>query len=170
MGPQSFTAVLNIPVLQTGQSVTATVTSPATASAPNANNTSEFATAANLSNPFVVTQTSDGVPGAAVGSLRQAILDANADPGTPITFNIATGPFVISPTSSLPTITSPVTINGTTQPGIEISGGGQSFNGLTFGAGSSGSTIEGLDIADFADAGISVQSSNDVISGNDLWR
>ena len=167
-GSQFFTAALNISVLQTGQSVTATVTSPATASAPNANNTSEFATAASLSNPFIVTQTSDGVLGHAVGSLRQAIIDANTDPGTPITFYIATGPFVISPTSSLPTITVPVTINGKTQPGVEISGGGQSFNGLTLGAGSNGSTIEGLDIADFAGAGISIQSSNDVISGNFL--
>src|SRR3954453_17447125 len=62
------------------------------------------------------------------GSLRQAILDANANPGVDmIQFNIpttdpgfdpATGSFSIRLTSALPGITDPVTIDGTTQPGF----------------------------------------------------
>jgi hypothetical protein len=64
---------------------------------------------------FTVTNTSDSGP----GSLRQAILDANASPGTDnIAFNIpGAGPHTIQPTSALPTITDPVIIDSYTQPG-----------------------------------------------------
>ena len=65
---------------------------------------------------FSVTNTADSGP----GSLRQAILDANANPGADmITFNIpGPNPHVIQPSSSdLPTITDSVFIDGTTQPG-----------------------------------------------------
>src|SRR5581483_11449800 len=64
---------------------------------------------------FIVTVTSDSGP----GSLRQAILDANNTPGTDnITFSIGGGAQTISPTSSLPTITGPVSLDATTQPGF----------------------------------------------------
>jgi hypothetical protein len=64
---------------------------------------------------FVVGNTADDGP----GSLRQAILDANAHPGLDfITFSIpGPGVHVILPTSPLPTITDPVVIDGYTQPG-----------------------------------------------------
>ncbi len=64
---------------------------------------------------FTVTNTND----AGAGSLRQAILDANANPGTDlIAFNIpGAGPHTIQPASNLPTITDPVVIDGYTQPG-----------------------------------------------------
>jgi hypothetical protein len=70
---------------------------------------------------FTVTTTADS----GAGSLRQAILDANADTtdcstSTPhsIVFNIAgAGPHVIAPASALPTIVSSVVIDGYTQPG-----------------------------------------------------
>jgi hypothetical protein len=88
------------------------------------------------------------------GSLRQAILNANANSGLDlITFNIAgTGPFSIKPTSVLPTITDPVVIDGTTQPGyaatplIEIDGSGlgAGSDGLLITGG--GSTVRGLAI------------------------
>ncbi len=54
------------------------------------------------------------------GSLRQAILNANNNPGCDkITFNIQgdLGPYSINITETLPVITSPVKIDGTTQPG-----------------------------------------------------
>jgi hypothetical protein len=56
------------------------------------------------------------------GSLRQAILDANATPnvGGPdlIAFNIPGGGVrTIRPTSALPAVTDPVVIDGYTQPG-----------------------------------------------------
>src|SRR5260370_22422906 len=63
---------------------------------------------------FTVINTNDSGP----GSLRQAILDANANAGPDtIRFSISSGPQAIAPLSPLPTITDPVTIDGTTQPG-----------------------------------------------------
>ena len=65
---------------------------------------------------FVVTSTADSGP----GTLRQAILDVDADstPGDTIDFSIGSGgPQTISPLSALPDITNSVTINGTSQPG-----------------------------------------------------
>jgi hypothetical protein len=63
------------------------------------------------------TVTSTGDSGA--GTLRQAILDANAHPGADtIDFDIAgSGVHTISPASALPPITDAVTINGYSQPG-----------------------------------------------------
>jgi len=63
---------------------------------------------------FVVTNTND----AGSGSLRQAMLDAQTDATPPslITFNITGGvPQVITPLSTLPTIQTTTTIDGTTQ-------------------------------------------------------
>jgi len=53
------------------------------------------------------------------GSLRQAIVDANAAPGADlIHFAIGgAGPHTIAPATALPAITDPVTIDGFTQPG-----------------------------------------------------
>ena len=81
------------------------------------------------------------------GSLRQAILDANALPGLDmIQFSLEVPPFTISLLSPLPAITDPVIIDGTTQPGftgkpvIEINGtrvGIGIFSGLMLTAGDS---------------------------------
>ena len=64
---------------------------------------------------FPVTTTADSGD----GSLRQAILAADGAMGTnTITFDIAgPGPYIIEPQSALPSITEPVIIDGTTQPG-----------------------------------------------------
>jgi hypothetical protein len=64
---------------------------------------------------FTVVNTADS----GVGSLRQAISDANANPGADvIDFNIpGTGLHFISPTTALPAITDAVTISGYSQPG-----------------------------------------------------
>ena len=63
---------------------------------------------------FTVLNTLDSGP----GSLRQANLDANSSPGLDtIRFQIASGLQTIQPTSALPTLTDPVLIDGTTQPG-----------------------------------------------------
>src|SRR5438132_13693046 len=71
---------------------------------------------AGAAQTFTVTNTNDS----SAGSLRQAILDANANPGTDtIAFNIpGSGVKTINPTSSLPLITDPLIIDGTTQPGF----------------------------------------------------
>jgi hypothetical protein len=64
---------------------------------------------------YTVTTTADSGP----GSLRQAILDANANPGTDaIAFDIpGTGVQTIAPLTALPDISEAVTIDGYTQPG-----------------------------------------------------
>jgi titin len=108
---------------------------------------------------FLVTNTNDS----GTGSLRQAILDANANPGPDlITFNIGGGGVqTIAPLSALPAITDPVTIDGTTQPGfagtpiIELDGtsaGTGYVNGLDLEG--PGNTVRGLDIVGFSTNGI----------------
>ena len=105
---------------------------------------------------FSVTNTNDS----GSGSLRQAILDANANPGADtITFAIgATGSQqIIQPISALPTITDPVTVDGWSQGGAGYSGpplidlngalAGNSTVGLNITAGSS--TVRGLVINGF---------------------
>src|SRR5829696_3633886 len=65
--------------------------------------------------PLVVTNTND----TGAGSLRQAILDANAALGSDvITFSIDSGAKTIKPNSALPTISETVLIDATTQPGF----------------------------------------------------
>ena len=157
--------------LATTQTVTATETNSTAG-------TSSFAsTTANPTlTPFAVTNTSDNVPGQEVGSLRLAIQNANNSPpaaGTTdsITFAITTGtaPYVISPMAPLPVITVPVSISGTAAaPTVELDGGGQAFDGLVLGPGSGGSVIQGLDIANFAAAGIHIESPDASIVGNFL--
>ena len=111
------------------------------------------------------------------GSLRQAITNANGNPGLDtIAFNIpGTGPFTITPASALPTITDPVVIDGTTQPGyagtplIEINGTNlaQGNNGLYITAG--GSTVRGLAINRCPQDAIRLESlGTNVIQGNFL--
>jgi Right handed beta helix region len=101
---------------------------------------------------FTVTNTNDSGP----SSLRQAILDANANAGLDtIRFSIGSGPQTIAPLSPLPAITDPVTIDGTTQPGyagpplIELSGAnaGAGADGIAIMAG--GSTVLALVINRF---------------------
>ncbi|HEU4891732.1 MAG TPA: FG-GAP-like repeat-containing protein [Vicinamibacterales bacterium] len=158
-----------------GTIVTATATSPT-------NNTSEFSACVTVPlgpGAFTVSNTNDS----GAGSLRQAILNANASVGTfdTITFNIGAAPFRIAPTSPLPTITDAVTIDGTTQPGytgnpvIELDGvnAGATANGLWLTA--NGSAIRGLVINRFGTngtlndgggAGIVIQSSGNSIQTN----
>jgi hypothetical protein len=123
-----------------------------------------------LPSTFVVTITDDAGP----GSLRQAILDSNATTGlNTIAFDIGDGGVqTIRPTSALPTITNPVVIDGTTQPGyggaplIELAGpsGTRNFDGLVITAG--GSTVRGLVIHDFRyGIHLSVNGSN-LIAGD----
>ncbi len=68
-----------------------------------------------LGSTYTVTSTADS----GAGTLRQAILDANANPGSDtIAFGVVgSGVHTIAPTSPLPEITDPVTIDGYTQSG-----------------------------------------------------
>ena len=125
----------------------------------------QFAEAAT----FTVSNTNDS----GAGSLRQAILDANATSGADtINFSVAG---TISPASPLPTITEQVTINGYSAPGAvqNSAGTGSGFNGTlvveiegsmagTSGIGlhvSAGNcTIQGLVINRFQEAGIRIDA------------
>ena len=122
---------------------------------------------------FTVTNTNDS----GAGSLRQAILDANANHGLDtIAFNIGSGGVqTIRPTSPLPTIADPVILDGTTQPGyagtplIELNGGnaGSTANGLAITAG--GSTVKGLVINGFRYSAIFISDAGgNVVVGNYL--
>ena len=98
-------------------------------------------------------------------SLREAINAANAAGGLDtIAF---TGLGIITPTSALPTITSPVLLDGgpTATPAVQITGAsaGAGANGLVLGAGSSGSTVRLFVIRNFQGAGVVVQSDNNTL-------
>ncbi|MBM3845618.1 MAG: hypothetical protein FJ405_04950 [Verrucomicrobia bacterium] len=76
---------------------------------------------------FSVTSTNDSGP----GSLRQAILDGNANRGSGVvSFSIPTPGKTISLTTALSAVLGPLFIDGSTQPGfmgtalIEVSGAG----------------------------------------------
>src|SRR5688572_716467 len=74
-----------------------------------------FHSKSSATTTFTVTNTQDS----GAGSLRQAILDANANAGADvINFSIGAGQQTIVLAAALPVITDPVTIDGTTQPGF----------------------------------------------------
>lgn len=143
--------------------------------------------------PFFVNNTAD----TGAGSLRQAIEDSNNNGPGPnnIVFQIpGVGPFTIQPQSDLPRITVPVDINGYSQTGASINNlaignnaniliiiNGSNYtignlnagtgNGLTFGEGSTGSSVRGLCINEWLNCGILIDGfsgpANDiVITGN----
>ena len=150
--------------LASGQDVTATATGP--------DGTSEFATPVPFSSPYTVSNGNDS----GIGSLRQAIDDAN-DGGSPTIIFTLPAPYRITPTSPLPPITNPVVIDGTSlsryafdSTMVQLDGGSSGGgDGLTLGPGSDFSMIEGLDIVGFLDgAGIHVESAHDTVASNVL--
>ncbi len=153
-----------------GRFITATAGDPS-------GNTSEFSCATRQavsadSSVFGVTNTHDR----GVGSLRQAILDANGHPGLDtIVFCLAgTGPQTIIPETALPPIADPAIIDGTTQTGASCNtqlDGGQDtkllveLNGSNPNAGphglhimAGGSTVRGLVINRFGGSGILLEA------------
>jgi len=107
------------------------------------------------------------------GSLRQALINANANPGPhTIVFGIpGTGPFTINVLSPLPVITNSVTIDATTQPGfagrpvVVVNGLSSTGDGLYITAGNC--TVKGLAIHSFPGSGIVLaMGSSNMIQGN----
>ncbi len=132
-----------------------------------------------LLSTFTVTTTADSGP----GSLRQAILDANAAntgtaanpdliqfaiPTNDPNYQSATSSWTIAPASLLPNITDSTVLDATTQPGftgtpiIVLDG---SNSGLTV-AGNGGSTIRGLVIDNSSSDGILLLSGGNTIADN----
>ncbi|MFW5451642.1 MAG: DUF4347 domain-containing protein, partial [Methylophagaceae bacterium] len=130
-------------------------------------------------NQFMVSSTADS----GVGTLRQAIIDANASANVAgladiITFDIgADGSLqTINLLSSLDAITDAVFIDGHSQYGaltpttplIELNGAAAPGDGIRLNSGSGGSTIQGLIINNFSDDGIDIASgsADNIIIGN----
>jgi hypothetical protein len=127
-----------------------------------------------LLSTFTVLNTNDSGP----GSFRQALLDANANPGLDtIVFNIGAGGVqTIRPLSALPTVTDAVFIDGTSQAGydplhptpmIELDGSlaGFGVTGLILAGGNC--TVRGLVINRFGGDGLLLTGlGGDVIQGN----
>jgi hypothetical protein len=116
---------------------------------------------------LTVTNTNDSGP----GSLRQAILDANATAAPDeIRFNLGANK-TITPATELPAITTQIDLNGTSQPGwsgkplVEINGANVAGSGIVVYAGSS--KVRGLVINRFGDRGIYVSGGDiNVVQGN----
>ncbi|MGA2798013.1 MAG: NosD domain-containing protein, partial [Thermoguttaceae bacterium] len=123
-----------------------------------------------LLSTYMVTNTNDSGP----WSLRQAILDANANLGSDdIKFNIAgSGVHTIAPATALPYINGETKIDATTQsdytgtPLIEINGSGTGGTAFKLTSNSSGSTIKGFIINRCANYGVWIQSNGNTISNN----
>jgi hypothetical protein len=131
-------------------------------------------------NPVRVTNTNDS----GVGSMRQAIISANALPDmNAMVFLVnGSGPFTINPTSPLPTITGPLWIDGFSQAGslpntsqfgstsaqlkVALNGAsaGAGANGLLFAPGSYG-VVRGLAIGGFSGACIRYESTSLAVTG-----
>jgi parallel beta-helix repeat protein len=127
---------------------------------------------------YTVTNTNDSGP----GSLRQAIIDANNNPGPDtITFNISgcSGVCTIKPLSALPSLSGGGTkIDGYTQPGateaadgtpatllIEIDGT-NAGSSSGFSINSAENVIRGLVINRFSWDGIGIGATDNIVSGN----
>jgi hypothetical protein len=121
--------------------------------------------------------TDTGAGSGFAGDLRYCINASNNNPGpgtNTISFDIpGSGTQTIQLLSTLPSITNPVVIDGTTQPGysgtplIEVNGfgAGSGANGLSITAGNS--TVRGLVIDQFGQNGILLSGGGgDVIAGN----
>jgi hypothetical protein len=105
---------------------------------------------------LTVTTAADSGP----GSLRQALLDANAAPGLDtINFSIGSGAQTIALSSPLPAVTDSVIIDGTTQPGwaglplVTLDGSGAgACHGLVLEA--TDCAVRGLTVTHFAGSGV----------------
>ena len=197
-GAGTITFGVSRPVsLTAGEAVTATATVCTDGPACTAfGSTSEFSAAIVASGELIVTTTADNVDGTTTNvstlianpgadgriSLREAIAATNAAADLNIIrFGIPpAGAKTIVLGSALPSITRPVTIDGTTQPGwvnaapfapvIELHST-SAGDGLQLNAGASGSTIRGLCINRAAANGNAIlidESSTNIIAGNFL--
>ena len=106
---------------------------------------------------------------AGAGSFRQAIIEANKQPGADtIEFGVA-GTIRVSGTS-LPAIKNSVTIDGTTAPGFTgspvVTINFQGSNGLNFAQGADGSTLSSLSLVRAGNAGVTLSASGVTLEGN----
>jgi titin len=118
---------------------------------------------------FTVTTTAD----TGAGSLRQAITNANFNPGPDtIVFQISgVKPYTITPASALPSVTDTVTIDATTQPGfagtpvVEINGA-SAAGAVGLQLNSSFNSVRGLAINRFPAQGMVLLGASNTVQGN----
>ncbi len=123
------------------------------------------------SRDLLATFTVVNLQNAGTGSFRQAIIEANKQPGADtIDFDVA-GTIRIS-RSSLPAITGTVTIDGTTAPGFNgspvVTINFQGSRGLDFARGADGSTLSSLSLVRAGNAGVTLSASGVTVEGNDI--
>jgi hypothetical protein len=113
------------------------------------------------------TVTSLGAAGA--GSLRQAIIASNQNPG-PDTIDFAVAGTIRVGRRSLPAITDPVNIDGTSAPTFAgspvVTVDFQGSQGLTFALNSDGSTLRSLALVRAGGAGVTLNASGVTVQGN----
>lgn len=137
--------------------------------------TAALATLGDIGTTFVVSTTADS----GTGSLRDAILQANLQPGADtIRFDIAAplvgGVHTITPTSALPVITDTVWLDASREPDalalgrpvVELVGSdaGGSTTALVLADGSDSSLVRGLVVHSFGGGGIQVQAGADGVT------
>jgi hypothetical protein len=169
-------ATQTIPVIANNTG-TATLNASVTAteSDPNSGNNSSAASVSITGSSLIVTTNADS----GIGSLRQAILDANASVCTApctIAFNLPGGQLTITPPTSLPAISAAnVTIDGTTQPGysgtplvtIDGSSNPNPSSGLHLSGGQD--AVKGLSIVSFQGSAILIDTADaNLVAGNYL--
>lgn len=118
-----------------------------------------------IANVFTVSTLADSGP----GTLRQALLDANASAGFDVVEFTVAGVIRVG-AAPLPAITEGVAILGDTAPGYAgrpvVRVDFQNTAGLTLGAGSAFSRVRGLSLVDAAGAGVTVADDSTQLSGN----
>ena len=136
---------------------------------PNGTGTYRLRLGSVPSNGITVTNTNDS----GTGSLRQAIVNANSNPdANEIRFSIAgAAPHTINLLSALPSLTNPVTIDATTQPGfagtpiVELNGT-NAGNNAGFFISASNCSVKGFVINRFNNHGVFIGGNNNIIRGN----
>ena len=124
-------------------------------------------TTVRVGNLYTVTSTGNS----GLGSLRQAILNANAHAGPDtIHFAIVGANKAITLSSALPTITGVVAIDGSTQAGVSVIGSrvSSAITGLAFAAAASDSYVGGLTISGFKGIGIAATNAKVTVQANTL--
>lgn len=119
---------------------------------------------------FTVTTSADGGP----GSLRQALLNANASPGADaVAFSIGTGPVTLAPLTPLPIIAEALTLDATTQPGysgwplIELSGALAGIGAVGLDVAGGDTVVRGVVLNRFEHGGLQISGTGrNIVEGN----
>jgi len=123
------------------------------------------------SRELLATFTVTSLQNSGAGSLRQAIIESNEQPGADtIDFDVA-GTIRIGRTS-LPAITGTVTIDGSTAPTFAgspvVTVDFQGSKGLNFATGADGSILRSLSLVKAGNSGVTLTASHVTVQGNDI--